>query len=156
MDLNATLILQMIVFAVFIWVTMRYIWPPLTQALEARRKTIADGLAAAEKAQHDLELAQHKVQEQLTEVKAQAAHIVEQAHQRANHIIEESKSKAREEGDRLLQLAQAEVAQEYHNAKEQLMKQVGSIAVAAAEKILRKEINQASNDRLIEEMLSDV
>ena len=156
MDINATLILQMLVFVIFIWVTMRFIWPPLMKALETRRKTIADGLAAAEQGRKELELAEIKSKEQLTEAKVQAGHIIEQAHQRANHLIEEAKAKARQEGERLRQLAQAEIEQEYQAAKDKLMKQIASIAVAGAEKILQREVDKASNDRLVDELVSEI
>lgn len=104
-DINASLIVQMLVFIVFIGLTMKFIWPPMIKALETRRKNIADGLAAAEKGHKELKLAEIKVKEALAEAKAQAAQIIEQANQRANHIIETAKNKAREEGAQLLQLA---------------------------------------------------
>ncbi len=156
MDINATLIIQMLVFVVFIWVTMRFIWPPLMKALDTRRKTIADGLAAAEQGKKELELAEIKAKEQLTEAKTQAAHLIEQANQRANHIVEEAKAKARQEGEHLLSLAKGEIEQEYNAAKAKLMKQVASIAVAGAEKILQREVDKASNDRLVDELVSEI
>lgn len=156
MDINATLIIQMLVFVVFIWVTMRFIWPPMMKTLEERRQKIADGLAAAEQGQKDLELAQIKVKEMLTDAKAEAAQIIEQANQRSSHIVTEAKVKAREEGERLLALAEAEIEQEYNATKEKLMKQVSSIAVAGAERILQKEIDKASNDRLVDELVSEI
>lgn len=156
MDINATLIVQMLVFVAFVWVTMRFIWPPLVKALEERRKKIADGLAAAEQGQKDLELAQIKVKEMLTRAKAEASHIIEQANKRANHIIEESKAKAREEGEHLLDLAKSEITQEYNTAKEKLLKQISDIAVAGAERILQREVDKASNDRLLDELVSEI
>ncbi|WP_423063272.1 F0F1 ATP synthase subunit B [Candidiatus Paracoxiella cheracis] len=156
MDINATLIVQMVVFVAFIWVTMRFIWPPVVKALEERRKKIADGLAAAEQGQKDLEHAQIKVKEMLTDAKAEASHIIEQANKRANYIIEESKAKAREAGEHLLELAKSEITQEYNAAKEKLMKQVSEIAVAGAERILQKEVDKASNDRLVDELVSEI
>lgn len=156
MDINATLIIQMAVFVVFIWVTMRYIWPPMIKTLEERRKKIADGLAAAEQGQKDLESARIKVKEMLTDAKTEAAHIIEQANQRSSHIVAEAKEKAREEGDRLLALAQTEIEQEYNTAKERLMKQVSTIAVAGAERILQKEVDKASNDRLVDELVGEI
>lgn len=156
MDINATLIIQMLVFVVFIWVTMRFIWPPMMKTLEERRKKIADGLAAAEQGQKDLELAQIKVKEMLTDAKAQAAHIIEQANQRSTHIITEATVRAREEGERLLALAKTEIDQEYNTAKEKLMKKVSSIVLAGAEKILQKEVDKASNDRLVDELVSEI
>lgn len=152
MNLNATLLIQMLCFAVFIWVTVKFIWPPITNALEERRKKIADGLAAAEQGQKDLELAQHKTREMLINAKAQASHIIEQANQRANHIVEESKTLAREEGERLLQLAKNEIDQEYNSAKEKLVERAAVLATAGAEKILKREVDAASNEGLINEL----
>ena len=156
MDINASLIVQMLVFVVFIGLTMKFIWPPLTKALETRRKNIADGLAAAEEGRKELELAEIKSKEQLTEAKTQAAHIIEQANQRANQIIKEAKNKAREEGAHLIQLAKNEIEQEYNAAKTELLKQISTIAVAGAQKILQREVDKASNDRLVDELVSEI
>jgi F-type H+-transporting ATPase subunit b len=156
MDVNATLIIQMLVFITFIWVTVRYIWPPLIKALETRRQTIADGLAAAEEARHALALAEIQVKAQLAEAKVQASQMLEQANERASHVIAEAKVKAREEGEHLLQLAKNEITQEYNTAKAQLMKQISTIAVAGAEKILQREVDKASNDRLVDELVSEM
>ena len=156
MDLNLTLLGQMITFAIFIWFTMKYVWPPLMNIMEERRKKIADGLAAGEQGERELEKARIKVKEQLLQAKTEAATILERANQRAAHIIEEAKAKAREEGERLLEIAQSEIEQEYNTAKEQLMKTVSKIAVAGAERILEREVDKASNDRLIKELAGEV
>lgn len=156
MDINATLIIQMLVFVVFIWVTMRYIWPPIIKALEERRTKIADGLAAAEQGQKDLELAAIKVKEMMADVKTQAAHIIEQANQRANNLIAESKERARVEGDRLLELAKHEITQEYNATRKELLKQISTIALQGAEKVLQKEVDKASNDRLVDELVGEI
>ncbi len=156
MDLNATLFGQMITFILFIWVTMKFIWPKLIQVMEERRNKIADGLAAAEQGQRELELAQYKTKEMLMEAKKEAAHILEMANQRANHIVEEGKERAREEGDRLLKLAQGEVEQEYNSAREQLLQQVSSIAVAGAERILQREVDKAGNDKIVQELVGEI
>ena len=156
MNINVTLLGEMITFAVFIWFTMKYVWPPLMNVMEERRKKIADGLAAAEQGRNELELAEVKVKEQLLEAKAQAATIIEQANHRANNIIEESKTKAREEGEHLLQLAKSEIEQEYIAAKEQLMNKVSQVAVAAAERILQREVDKNSNDALIKELVREI
>ena len=156
MDLNATLLVQMAVFAIFVIATMRYIWRPLAKVLKDRQQTVADGLAAAEEGHKTLELAELKSKELISDAKVEAAHIIEQTNQRAAHIIEESKSKAREEGERLLKLVKDDIAQEYMAAKEQLMKQVSTIAVAGAEKILQKEVDKASNDRLVDELVNEI
>lgn len=155
MSINATLLFQVIVFIVFVAVTMKYIWPPVTEMLEKRRKEIADGLAAAAQGVKDLELAAHKSKEITTEAKSEAAHIIEQANARANRIIEESKGQARIEGDRLVKLAKEEIDQQFNAAKSKLMDQVSQIAIAGAEKILQSEVDKASNDRLVKELVSD-
>lgn len=146
----------MLVFVVFIGLTMKFIWPPVIKALETRRKNIADGLAAAENGYKELELAEIKARETLVDAKARASQIVEQANKLANHIIETAKSKAREEGEQLLQLAKADIEQEYSVAKTELLKQVSDIAVAGAEKILQREIDRASNDHLVDKLISEI
>lgn len=153
MNLNLTLFGEMITFAVFVWFTMRFVWPPLMKAMMDRREKIAAGLAAAERGQRDLELAQHKVTELLTEAKAQAAQIIEQAHHRANHIIEESKAHARAEGDRLLSIAKVDIEREFHAAREKLLHEVSSLVLTGAEKVLQHEVNRSANDKIISEMM---
>lgn len=155
MNLNATLLVQMLCFITFVLITMKYIWPPITSILEKRRKEIADGLAAAEQGKKELELAHYKMKEILTDAKTQAAHIIEQANTRAHRIVEDAKEKARDEGERLVRLAQDEITQRYISAKTDLMKNVSQIVIAGAEKILQHEIDKASNDRLIRELVSD-
>jgi F-type H+-transporting ATPase subunit b len=156
MNLNATLLVQILCFVVFVWVTMKYIWPPIVSLLEKRRDEIADGLAAAEQGKKDLELAHHKSKEILTDAKTQAAQIVEQANQRGNRILEDAKAHARTEGERLLSMAKEEITQEYNGAKETLLKQISGIAIAGAEKILQSEVDKASNDRLVNELVSEI
>lgn len=155
MDLNLTLLGEMITFSIFIWFTMKYVWPPLMNIMEERRKKIADGLAAAEQGERELEQARIKVKEQLLQAKTEAATLLEQANQRASHIVEEAKTKAREEGERLLEIAQGEIEQQYNAAKAELMQEVSKIAVAGAERILQREVDKASNDRLIKDLVRD-
>ncbi len=152
MNINATMLGQMIAFAFFVWFCMKYVWPPLTAALAERQKRIADGLEAAEKANIDLEQAQDKVAEQLKEAKVQAASIIDQANKRATQIVEEAKNQGREEGQRMIVGAQAEIEQEINRAKEQLRGQVASIAIAGAEKILEASIDEAAHARLTEKL----
>lgn len=149
MDLNLTLLGEMITFAIFVWFTMRYVWPPLTKAMETRREKIAAGLLSAEKADRDLATAEKKVTEILTDAKAQAAHIIEQANQRANHIIEEGKLRAREEGDRLLLIAKSDIQTEINTARAVLLREIASFAIAGAEKILQNEVDHAASDQLV-------
>lgn len=155
MDINLTLLGEMITFGIFIWFTFKFIWPPLMKVMEERRKQIADGIAAAEQGRKDLELAQHKSKDLLADTKAQASAILEQAHQRANHVIEEAKQQARIEGERLLALARGEIVLERNAARDELMAEVSGIAVALSEKILKREVSSA-NDQLVKDMLSEL
>lgn len=156
MNINLTLFGEMITFAIFVWFTMRFVWPPLVNALEERRAKIAAGLAAAEKGQRDLELAQHKITEMLTEAKAQAAQLIDQASQRANHIIEEAKARARTEGDHLLAIAKSDIEREVNSAREALIRQVSSLVITGAEKVLQQEVNKSANDHLVEQLVKQL
>jgi len=156
MDINATLIGQMITFALFVFFTMKYVWPHLMTILEQRRESIAAGIAAAEKAERDLELAQVKAQEQLEEAKKQAAGIIEAAHRQANAVLEEAKSQARTEGDRLVQLSQQEIEQNYQQARQSLVREVSGFVIAGAEKILDEHLDREANNRMIDEFIGEV
>jgi F-type H+-transporting ATPase subunit b len=149
MNINATIIGQAITFAILIWFTMKFVWPPVTAALEERAKKIADGLAAAERGKQDLAMAERRSNEALNEAKAKAAEIIALSEKRRNEIIEEAKSEAKVEAERVKAQAHAEMEQEVYRAKEALRDQVAGLAVAGAEKILRREINaQAHSDLL--------
>ncbi len=156
MNINATLIGQSITFAVFVWFCMRYIWPPIVNALETRRKQIADGLAAAERGRHEQELAAKRAAETLHEAKVKAAEIIGQAEKRAAQIIDEAKAAAKAEGDRLLAAAQAEIEQEAHRAREQLRAQVAALVVAGAEKVLRREVDAKAHAELLEAIAKEI
>jgi F-type H+-transporting ATPase subunit b len=156
MNINATLIGQSIAFFVFVWFVMKYVWPPLINVLNERKKTIADGLAAAERGKHQQELAEKHAAEVIHEAKQQAAEIISRAEKRASEIVEEAKDTARAEGERLVTAANAEIAQEVTRAKEQLRGQVVSISVAAASRILKREINEQSQDELIKDLVAQI
>ena len=156
MNINATMFGQMIAFTFFVWFCMKYVWPPLTAALEERQKRIADGLEAADKARKDLELVQEQVAEQLKEAKAQAASIIDQANKRSTQIIEEAKNQGKEEGQRMITGAQAEIEQEVNRAKEQLREQVASIAIAGAEKILEASIDEVAHAKITEKLAASL
>ncbi|MGD2117661.1 MAG: F0F1 ATP synthase subunit B [Chromatiales bacterium] len=141
MNINLTLIGQLISFVVFVWFTMKFVWTPIMNALEQRRKEIADGLAAAERGQHEQELAKERAKEALHEAKQQAAEIVNQAHKRAAEIVDEAKDDAKVEGERILTAAKAEIEQEINRAREDLREKVAVLVITGAEKILQKEIN---------------
>ena len=156
MNINLTLIGQLLAFVVFVWFTMKYVWTPIQAALEERRKGIADGLAAAERGQHEQELAKTRVKEVLQDAKAQAADILAQAQKRASEIVDEAKENARAEGDRLLGAAQAEIEQETNRAREQLRERVAELAIVGAEKILKKEINAAAHSEIVTELAKEI
>jgi F-type H+-transporting ATPase subunit b len=156
MNINATLIGQAIAFAVFIWFCMKYVWPPIMQALEERTKKIADGLAAAERGRHEQELAEKRAQQVIQEAKEQASEIVSQAQRRGNEIVDESKENARVEGERILTSAKAEIEQEANRARDELKTQVGGIALAGAGKILAREIDEKAHTDLLDELVSRI
>ncbi len=156
MNINATMIGQSITFLIFVWFCMKYIWPPIMNALETRKKTIADGLAAADRAKLDLELARKKAAENLHEAKAQAAEIIVQAEKRGAQMVEEAKTVAKSEGDRQLAAAKAEIEQEANRARESLREQVANLAVAGAEKILRREVNPQTHADLLQQLKAEL
>jgi F-type H+-transporting ATPase subunit b len=140
-NINLTLIGQLIAFVAFVAFCMRYVWPPITAAMAERQGKIAEGLAAADRAGHDLELAQKRATEQLAEAKREAAGIIEAANKRAQAVVDEAKQAAIAESERVKAAASAEIEQERARAQEQLMTQVSALAVAGAEKILGAEID---------------
>lgn len=149
MSINATLIGQMITFMLLVWFTMKYIWPPLIDALEERKKKIAEGLAAAERGQSDMRLAEKRAQDVIKGAKSQAADIVVMAQKRASEIVEDSKGDARTEGDRLVAAAQAEIEHEVQQVRDGLRQEVSELALAAAEQILQKEVDRQVHAEMI-------
>ena len=149
MSINATLIGQMITFTLLVWFTMQYIWPPLIEALEERKKKIAEGLAAAEKGQEDIKLAEKKAAAYLKEAKDESANIIALAQKRANDVVEESKETAKLEGEKMIESAKAQIEQEIQQAKENLRKEVSSLALKAAEQILQEEVDKAKHKDII-------
>jgi F-type H+-transporting ATPase subunit b len=156
MNINLTLFLQMITFAVFVWFCMKYIWPPIVNALAERKSKIAEGLAAAERGHKEQELGQQRATELMKEAKVQAADIVSQAQKRATEIVDEAKQDAREEGARLVTAAKAEIDQEMNRAREELRSKFSVVAVAAAEKILEKEIDPAAHTNIVESFAKQI
>lgn len=156
MDFNLTLVGQSIAFFVFWWFCQKMVWPLFSNILEDRKKKIADGLEAADRAQRDLMLAQEKSTDSLKEAKAVAAGIIDQANKRASQIIDEAKDQAREEGKRLIVAANSDIEQEVNRAREALRTQVAAIAIAGAEKILESSIDQAANEELINKLASEL
>lgn len=150
MSINFTLVGQMITFALLVWFVMEYVWPPLLKAMEERKKRIADGLAAADKGQEEMLLAEKKAKSVLKAAKDQSAEILSMAQKQAGQIVEESKATAKEEGDRIISSAKAQIDQEVMQSKEKLRKEVAVLAVSAAEQILASEIDKTKHQELVD------
>jgi F-type H+-transporting ATPase subunit b len=154
--INATLIGQMIAFTVFVLFCTKFVWPPLTKALEERRRKIADGLAAAENSSKELEKAQAEATEVLKAARVQATQILDAAHQRANVIEDEAKASGVAERDRQIASAKAEIDTEANRAREQLRTQVAALAVAGAEKLIKREIDPNVHKALLDELIAEI
>ena len=150
MNLNLTLFAQAATFALFIWFTVKFVWPPLLRAIETRQKQIADGLAAAEQGKKSLEVSSKQAGQSIQEARGRAAEIVAQAEKRGSQVIEEAKAAAKAEGDREKAAAKADIQQEASRAREQLREQVAALAVAGAEKILRREVDAKAHADLLD------
>ncbi|MBU8977580.1 MULTISPECIES: F0F1 ATP synthase subunit B [unclassified Lysobacter] len=156
MNLNMTFFGQMITFIVLIWFTMKFIWPPLNKAIEERQQKIAEGLAAAEQSQKNLAQAQQSVDAELRAARTKANEIIEQAHQRANQIIDQAKNDAVGEANRQKAAAEAEIAAASNRAREELRKQVSTLAVTGAEKLLKREIDANAHKALLDELAAQL
>ncbi len=156
MNLNLTLLGQAISFAIFVIFCMKYVWPPIMGALRERQAKIAESLAAAEKGEQRREEAEAEIATMMLDAKAQAAEIVAAAQKRANELVEDSKTTARSEGERLKAAAHSEIEQEVIGARESLRKQVGSIAVEGARKILGAEVNADAHSKVIDDLVGQI
>ena len=156
MDINATLWGQTIAMVVFVWFCMKFIWPPILNALEERQKQIEEGLAAADKSQEALEAAQAEAESIVNEARQQATGILDQAHARANEIVAEGKADGVKERERQLAAARSEVEQETNRAREELRGQVSAIAVASAEKILNREIDAKAHEDILSKLAAEL
>lgn len=156
MNINATLFLQAIVFAILVWFTMKFVWPPITKALDERAQKIADGLAAADKAKAELVIANKRVEAELATSRNESAVRLAEAERRALTIIEEAKARASEEGQRIIAAAQAEAEQQSAKARDVLRDQVAALAVKGAEQILRKEVNAGVHADLLERLKAEL
>ena len=152
MNINATLLGQAIAFALFVIFCMKYVWPPVVGALRERQKNIADGLAAASRAEGDLELAQKKATEKIKAAKDQASDLIAHANKRADGIVDEAKEQANEERARILASAQSEIELESNRAREELRASVAKLAVAGASSILKKEIDEKAHAELLDDL----
>ena len=156
MNINLTLFAQALTFAIFIWVTAKFVWPHLANAIDARQKQVAEGLAAAERGKQDLQQASVRTEAMLKEARDKAQEILAQAERRAGQIVEEAKISATEEGSRIKAGAMAEIDQEVSRARETLRTQVASLAVAGAEQILRREVDQKTHADLLASVQSQL
>ncbi|MES1992706.1 MAG: F0F1 ATP synthase subunit B [Pseudomonadota bacterium] len=156
MGINATLIGQMITFGLFVWVMMKFVWPPLTQAMQERQQRIADGLAAAEQGNTQLERSRQEVEMALQAARQQAAEILAQANRRGTEMVEQAKQAAREEGERQLRSAEALIAQEVAQARESLRREVAGLAMAGAGRILKREIDPSAHRDLVDELVGQI
>jgi F-type H+-transporting ATPase subunit b len=156
MSINATLLGQMIVFGVFVWFTMKFIWPPLLQAMRDRQKRISEGLAAAERGARELNEATEKAENLLREAREQAKEILGNAQKQANETVERSRDEAREEGKRLKTAARDEIDQAVAHAKDELRREVGRLVVTGAERILRREIDSEAHNDIVDDLVSNI
>ena len=152
MNINATLLGQMIAFAILIWFTVRFIWPPILSAIEERQKKIADGLAAADKGARSLEEAEKQIQGMIRDARAQAGDILAQANKRHAEMLDEAKADARKEGERLISAARAQIQMETSQAREALRREVATLAVAGARQILGREIDAKAHAALLDDV----
>jgi F-type H+-transporting ATPase subunit b len=155
-NINLTLFGQMIAFVLFVVFCMKYVWPPIIAAMAERAEKIADGLAAADRAGLDLELAQEKAVERLKEAKTEAAAIIDAANKRGVQIVEEAKDQARVEADRVKASAVAELEQDINRAREELRSQVASLALAGAEKVLAAEIDASVHGAMVDQLAAEL
>lgn len=156
MDINATLIGQLLTFAILVWFTMKYVWPPITKTMHEREKKIAGGLEAAERSKRELEVAEHKAFSIIREAKQQATQIIEQANLHSSKLVEEAKVQAKLENQRIVELAQGDIEREVSLAKENLRKQLATLAVTGAEKILKRQIDPALHQDLLNQLAAEI
>ena len=156
MDINMTLLGQSVAMLIFVWFCMKFIWPPIMNAIEERQMQIADGLAAAERGQQSLDKAQVEAEDVVEDARKQATAILDQAHARANEIVSEGKADGTKERERQVAAAHAEVEQETNRAREELRGQVSAIAVASAEKILQREIDSKAHADILSKLAAEL
>ncbi|MGX5915310.1 F0F1 ATP synthase subunit B [Aliidiomarina sp. Khilg15.8] len=156
MDINATLIGQSIAMVVFVLFTLKFVWPPLNNAIEERQKKIADGLAASERGEKDLEKAHEQVAAELNKAKAEAAELIEQARKRGAKIVDDETQRGHEEREKIIASGQAEIEAERNRAREELRKQVGILAIAGAEKIIEREIDASKQSDIVEKLVAEL
>jgi F-type H+-transporting ATPase subunit b len=155
-NLNATILAQMVIFAALVWFTMKVVWPWITDEMHAREKKIAEGLAAGERGQRDLAAASARVEEIVREARTRAQQIEAQAHAQANEIIDAAKQTASTEGARILQSAEQQITLERQSARDDLRRQVAALAVAGAGKIIEREIDAGAHAQLLDKLVAQI
>jgi F-type H+-transporting ATPase subunit b len=155
-NFNATLIGQLIAFTVFVGFCMKYVWPPIIAAIEERQKKIADGLAASERAEKDLELAQANAGDQIREAKSEASKIIDQAKKRANQLVDEETQRGHAEREKIIAQGHAEIEAEKNRVKEELRKQVAALAISGAQQILKREIDAQAQSDIVEKLVAEL
>ncbi len=156
MNLNLTLLGQLIAFLIFVAFCMKYVWPPIVTAMAERQKRIADGLDAADKATRDLESAKEQIAEELNAARAQVSELIEQANKRASQIVEEAQDKARAEAEKIMASAQAQIAQEASQAREMLKAEVARLAITGAERVLGDAVDEKAHKKLLAELAEEL
>ncbi|MCX8965537.1 F0F1 ATP synthase subunit B [Erwinia psidii] len=156
MNINATILGQAIAFILFVAFCMKYVWPPLMAAIEKRQKEVAEGLASAERAKKDLDLAQANASDQLKKAKEEAQVIIEQANKRRSQILDEVKAEAVAERNKIVTQAQAEIEAERKRAREELRSRVAMLAVAGAEKIIERSVDEAANSDIVDKLVAEL
>ncbi|MCP1065945.1 F0F1 ATP synthase subunit B [Serratia symbiotica] len=156
MNLNATILGQAIAFVLFVWFCMKYVWPPIVATIEKRQKEIADGLASAERAKKDLDLAQANAANHLKTAKAEAQALIEQANKRKAQIMDEAKAEVEQERNKIVAQARAEIEAECKRAGEELRKKVAMLAIACAEKIIERSVDEAANSDIVDKLVAEL
>jgi len=155
-NLNATILGQAIAFVLFVWFCMKYVWPPIMASIEKRQKEISEGLSSAERAKKELDLAQADATDQLKKAKAEAQVIIDQANKRKAQIVDEAKAEAEQERNKIVSQAKAEIDAERQRAREELRKQVGILAIAGAEKIIERSVDEAANSDIVDKLVAEL
>ncbi len=156
MNINATLIGQSIAFFIFVWFCMKFVWPPLMRALDERKRTIADGLAAAERGKRELEQAEKRALDVMKKAKSDAQEVIGLAEKRAAEVADEAKQQARAEAERIVHAAKADIEQETNRAREQLRARLAELVAAGAGRVLEKEIDAKAHARLLESVAKEL
>lgn len=155
-DINATLIGQLLTFLILVWFTMKYVWPPITKAITEREKKIASGLEAGERGRRELEQAEQRAVTLIREAKVEATKVIDLAHKRSLQIIDEAKETARLESNRIIEHAKDEISREVNQIKEALRKQLSILAIAGAEKIIQRNLDATAQSALLDEFAAEI